>query len=216
MASLLKNNTTLIEQILNMANSLPEAGDLPALTNEGTAEDLVLGKELIGSDGNKIVGTNPYSKEETEVIVETQADLISQIDAVLENKTVGSENVTEETTAYTSLLNDLKAAVDALPEAGADNGSVETCNVSVFNLGNMTEILYTQYENGAYNAGFIFTNYETDLSFTAVKGSIAFFITGDSLDLTTENVELIWSNDVLAGSGYCYAFRIGGDAYIEG
>lgn len=88
MASLLKNNTTLIEQILNMANSLPEAGDLPALTNEGTAEDLALGKELIGSDGNKIVGTNPYSKEETEVVADTQAVQIAEIAAALDGKAV--------------------------------------------------------------------------------------------------------------------------------
>lgn len=58
MASLLKNNTNTINEILNTINNLPEAGtDLPELTNEGTAADLLSGKELINSEGEKVTGT---------------------------------------------------------------------------------------------------------------------------------------------------------------
>lgn len=60
MASLLKTNTNTINEILNTINNLPEAGtDLPELTNEGTAADLLSGKELINSEGEKVIGTIP-------------------------------------------------------------------------------------------------------------------------------------------------------------
>lgn len=55
----LNNNTTQLEALLTKVNALPEAGgiDLPTLTNEGTALDLIEGKELIDADGNIVAGT---------------------------------------------------------------------------------------------------------------------------------------------------------------
>lgn len=59
----IKNNTTLLEEILEIANALPDAGEggveLPELTNEGTAADLLSGKQLIDGDGNVVEGTIP-------------------------------------------------------------------------------------------------------------------------------------------------------------
>ena len=58
MSSPLKQNTTTIQNLLDTINSLPEAGtDLPELTNEGSASDLLSGKQLIDSDGNIVTGT---------------------------------------------------------------------------------------------------------------------------------------------------------------
>ena len=46
------------------------------------------------------------------------------------------EDVTAETNAYTSLLDDLEAAVDALPDAGSGGGgSVEACTVEILATG---------------------------------------------------------------------------------
>ena len=46
------------------------------------------------------------------------------------------EDVTAETNAYTSLLDDLEAAVDALPDAGSEGGgSVEACTVEILAYG---------------------------------------------------------------------------------
>jgi hypothetical protein len=59
---MIKNNTTELQNILNTINNLPEAGSggaLPALTNEGTAADLLSGKQLIDSDGEVVTGTIP-------------------------------------------------------------------------------------------------------------------------------------------------------------
>ena len=58
--STLTNNSSTLQNILDTINALPEASngvELPALTNEGTASDLLSGKELINSAGEKITGT---------------------------------------------------------------------------------------------------------------------------------------------------------------
>ena len=63
MNSPLKTNTETIQELLDKINSLPEAGsdgvELPELTNEGSASDLLSGKELIDQDGNIVTGTIP-------------------------------------------------------------------------------------------------------------------------------------------------------------
>ena len=60
MSSPLKQNTTNLQDLLNKINELPEAGaDLPELTNEGSASDLLSGKQLIDSDGTVVTGTMP-------------------------------------------------------------------------------------------------------------------------------------------------------------
>ena len=64
--------------------------ELPALTNEGIASDLLSGKQLINSQNQVIIGTNPYEKSATDAEVDTQADLISQIKTALESGGSGS------------------------------------------------------------------------------------------------------------------------------
>jgi hypothetical protein len=69
-ASLEQHNLSL-QELVEMAESLPDADipELPELTNEGVADDLVLGKELIDSNGRVVTGTNPYEKTSTDEAV---------------------------------------------------------------------------------------------------------------------------------------------------
>lgn len=58
------------------------------------------------------------------------------------------EDVTTETNAYTELLGDLEAAVDALPDAGGGSSGgmqIETCDVTIYNC---QQVYYTGIENG--------------------------------------------------------------------
>ena len=57
--SKLQNNITSLQSLLEQVNALPEAGgvELPELQNEGTAADLLSGKELIDGEGNVVTGT---------------------------------------------------------------------------------------------------------------------------------------------------------------
>lgn len=65
----------------------------------------------------------------------------------------GGEDISSETAEYTTLLNNLETAIDALPEAGSGGGSVETCNlilrVSLFNH----EASFSVFKNGVITSG---------------------------------------------------------------
>ena len=81
MTSPLKNNITNLQNLLDVVNSLPE---LPELSNEGTASDLLSGKQLIDDEGNIVNGTFTIDSE-----LNTQDDLISQIQTALVGKASG-------------------------------------------------------------------------------------------------------------------------------
>ncbi len=89
----IKNNTTSLQELLEAVNNLPNAGsggvDLPELTNEGSANDLMLGKELIDANGNVVSGSFTIDNELT-----AQDSLIAQIATALEGKAAGGEQAT--------------------------------------------------------------------------------------------------------------------------
>lgn len=66
--------------------------------------------------------------------------LIEQVKALPE---AGGEDVTAEVTAQTTLIDDLEATVEALPDAGS--GEIETCTVIVDQC---KDVYYTSVENG--------------------------------------------------------------------
>jgi hypothetical protein len=98
---------------------------LPTLTNEGTAEDLLFGKQLIDGEGKKVVGT-----------IET---FDGSYDCSGESTGGSGEDVTEETNTYTSKLASLESAIVALETelAGKASGgsgggeSAGTCTVNI-------------------------------------------------------------------------------------
>jgi hypothetical protein len=90
----LQSNNLTLQEILNTINALPEAGvQLPALDNEGAAADLLMGKELINSQGEKITGVFTLEEELT-----TQDDLIAQLQNAVDNlPDAGTGNVSYDT-----------------------------------------------------------------------------------------------------------------------
>lgn len=107
-STLQSNNTALssnnldLQSLIDQANALPDAGgvELPELTNEGTAADLISGKQLIDGEGNKVTGTF---------------------------------SIDSELNAQDSLIAQIQAAVDSLPEAGGgdENGSSGTFTLKI-------------------------------------------------------------------------------------
>jgi len=128
MSSPLKQNTITIQDLLNTVNSLPEANngvELPELTNEGSASDLLSGKQLINQNGQQVIGTMQNNGIITSTIdgidtksitipkgytsggtvsldntidneVDIQEDLISQIITSLEDKAAGSGTIVDD------------------------------------------------------------------------------------------------------------------------
>ena len=86
----LTNNTTELQNILNILQDKINGVQLPALNNEGTADDLLVGKELIDSFGNKIVGTLSIAEE-----IEAQNALIEELKAALADKGAGGNAIKE-------------------------------------------------------------------------------------------------------------------------
>lgn len=107
MSNILTNTSSLqaiLEALQNKAagggNSEP---NLPILTNEGSASDMLFGKQLIDSDGNIVTGTFSLDKE-----LNTQDGLIAQIQAAIDSlPEVGNGS------------------------SGDSGGTIETCTITV-------------------------------------------------------------------------------------
>lgn len=136
--SKLNKNTTTLQELIEIANNLPEAGsggELPELSNEASASELLIGKELINSSGEVIAGTMAnngaisstmdglttktvtvpagYTSGGTVSLDNTidnevldQADLIGQIKTALANKTA-VEDIQLPTLTNEGVANDI-------------------------------------------------------------------------------------------------------------
>ena len=112
-----------LQALIETANNLPEAGtgsvELPELTNEGSAADLLIGKELIDSDGNIVTGTVPNNGQ-----INLTIDGINVKSMTIPNgyTTGGSvsldSTIDDEVSEQSNLINQIRNVVDSLPEAG--------------------------------------------------------------------------------------------------
>jgi hypothetical protein len=103
--------TDLISQIaVALADKTAGGVALPELTNEGSANDLLVGKELIDGDGNIVTGAFTIDSE-----LSTQDDLISQIQTALQNKTSVSEPVLQSKTVMPTASSQIVS-----PDSGYD------------------------------------------------------------------------------------------------
>jgi hypothetical protein len=96
----LQTKNSKLQSILSTINALPDASggvELPTLSNPGSAEDLMLNKELINGEGNKVTGTFTIDSEMT-----AQGNLISQIKTALEGKASSASILQEKTVTPTT------------------------------------------------------------------------------------------------------------------
>ena len=80
--SKLQTNNTTIQELIDLANSLPEAGgdaggNLDTLDNPASAADLLSPKEMLDANGNKVVGTMPTVTQATPSITVSSAGKIT-------------------------------------------------------------------------------------------------------------------------------------------
>lgn len=117
----IKNNTASLQNILDAVNALPSASgiELPTLTNEGSASDLLSGKQLIDDEGNVVNGTFTIDSELT-----TQDSLIAQIQSVVNNLPESRE----EPVLQTKTVTPTTSTQNVTPDGGYDGLSKVTVN----------------------------------------------------------------------------------------
>lgn len=142
------NNTAQLEALLAKVNSLPEAGtDLPELTNEAVASELISGKELIDAEGNIITGTMPNNG----AIAQTMDGITTKSITIPSGYTSGGSvsldnTIDNEVDEQTDLIAQIKSAVDGLPEAGGGRIAASITN-NVLMLKQMGSTYETIVEN---------------------------------------------------------------------
>lgn len=190
----LNNNTAKLEALLAKVNALPEGGgiDLPALTNEATAVDLLSTKQLISSSGTVVIGSMPNNGALNKTMDGINTKSITVPKGYTSGGTVSLDNtIDNEVTEQTDLISQIRSVVDSLPEAGSGGGSIETCTVELSTSeGSFTSVLYSKFENGEVEGCFDYysTNAPTNLSITNVICGSALCINQRS-NVSPENVE---------------------------
>ena len=134
----LNNNTAQLELLLQKVNELPAAGsggiELPTLTNEATAVELLAQKQLIDSDGNIITGTMPNNGAISQTMDGINTKSITIPQGYTSGGSVSLDNtIDNEVTEQADLIAQIKSVVDNLPEAGSGGGgaSIDTCTITV-------------------------------------------------------------------------------------
>lgn len=101
--AIINSNNLSLQELLNAVNNLPEAGsggiELPELINEGTASDLLAGKELIDSTGNVVTGTIQNVDQATPTIsVDSAGKITASVTQTEGYVTAGTKSGTKQLT----------------------------------------------------------------------------------------------------------------------
>lgn len=133
--SQLQLNTSALQTLLESVNNLPDRDSvgeggvqLPTLSNEGTASDLMYGKELIDGNGDIVFGT--YVPLDTSDATATADDIVDGETAYVDGQKVTGSNPYVKTITdtkvdtQTDLIAQIKLALEgkALPEGGGESG----------------------------------------------------------------------------------------------
>lgn len=108
---ILQNKNSRLSSILDTINNLPEAGtDLPELTNEGAAADLLSGKQLINSEGEVVTGT---------IATKTSSDLTASGATITVPAGYYSSNASKSVTAVAQAIPSITVNENGLITASA-------------------------------------------------------------------------------------------------
>ena len=137
--SKLQTNNTTIQSLINLANSLPEEKVLDTLDNPGTASDLLSPKELLDSEGKKIVGTMTNNGTISQTMDGIDTKSISIPKGYTDGGTVSLDNtIDNEVSTQNDLIEQIKVALDG--KAGGGGSSEDSDTLDALISGSITEI----------------------------------------------------------------------------
>ena len=197
----IKQNTELLQNILNTVNALPEAGvQLPALDNEGAAADILSGKQLINQEGEIVEGTMPNNSDISQTMDGINIKSVAIPSGYTSGGTISLDNtIDNEVDEQTDLIAQIAAAVDGLPEAGGSgegNKMISITNTSTGFVYYFDENNHLQTNNGG--------------TFLALNG-IVFIYAGGSSSLVASG-EYEWH--ILHAYHYCIFATNGGTIQV--
>lgn len=119
----IKNNTASLQGLLEKVRNLPEAStgvELPELTNEGSAENLLSGKQLIDGDGNIVTGTMPNNGTVTQTFDGLNTSSVTIPSGYTSGGIVSlDDTIDNEADAQSDLIDQIIATANSLPEVGS-------------------------------------------------------------------------------------------------
>lgn len=156
----LQSKNIALQAILDKINNLPESDSeivLPKLTNEGSASDLLSGKQLIDGEGNVVTGTIPTQAAKTITPSTSSQTAVASgryttgAVTVAGDANLKAENIAEGVSIF---------GVTGTHSGGGGSGgaSVETCTVTITALGG-TGLSFYGSGNRTLN-GSVYTTYE--------------------------------------------------------
>lgn len=131
----IKDNTISLQNLLSIANALPEAGgvELPELSNPATASELLLNKKLIDQEGNIVTGAMPNNGTISSTMDGINTKSVTIPLGYTSGGTVSlTDDIDNEVDAQADLIAQIKSTVNSLPEADSGgNGSIGTFTLKV-------------------------------------------------------------------------------------
>jgi hypothetical protein len=140
----LQSNNIDLQAILNTIDELPEVSngvELPELSNEGTASDLLSGKQLISSEGEVVTGNMANNGAVTSTMDGINTKSVSIPAGYTSGGTVSLDNtIDNEVDTQTDLIAQIASALEGkVTGSSGGGGAVEYCTVTI----NVDENAYT-------------------------------------------------------------------------
>lgn len=157
--STLQSNNTDLQEVLQILQNKASSGgaELPTLANEGTAANLLSGKELIDGSGKIVTGSMPNNGTIEMTMDGIDTKTISIPEGYTSGGTISLDGtIDEEVEEQTDLIEQIKNAVNNLPEAGSGgNEPVGVCPSLTITVEAVDIESVAFVNNGIYKSGLI-------------------------------------------------------------